>query len=82
MSVETAFDGYTRTARETEVKLALYGSIGDWPTMLLSHNDFALCGCGHSRIGHPFETSIQRGRCKAKGCPCEVFVAPNIGKRW
>lgn len=58
--------------RETESKLALYGSIDKWPALLLEPKQFKRCTCGCARTDHRL---IGTDRAGCKNCPtCRLFT--------
>lgn len=67
---------------QAAAKIAEYGSIDRWPTLMLEPERYARCTCGHSRAafgngaayGHRL-IGTDRGSCKTKGCLCKMFVA-------
>lgn len=60
---------------QAAAKIAEYGSIDRWPTLMLEPERYARCACGHTRAyGHRL-ISTDRGSCKGKGCLCKMFVA-------
>ena len=78
---ESASDSHRRAALETESKLALYGSLDKWPTLLLGPGEFYACGCGHHRAKHTFDMNLQRAACSVKKCECTAFVFPSKAAR-
>lgn len=59
--------------RETEQKIAMYGSIDKWPTLELSPVQFKTCTCGCARVNHRLIGTDRAGCRNCKHCRLFTF---------